>query len=45
MALVSIQPLIQMSIKNPSVGKRQQSRKADNLTAIFKLIFWKMWEP
>jgi hypothetical protein len=38
MALVSIQPLIEMSTRNLPGGKGQLARKADNFTAICELI-------
>jgi hypothetical protein len=38
MALVSIQPLTEMSIKNLPGGKERPARKADNLTAICEPI-------
>jgi hypothetical protein len=38
MALVSTQPLTEMSTRNIPEGKGRQARKADNLTAICELI-------
>jgi hypothetical protein len=38
MALGSIQPLIEMSTRNPSGGKKRPARRADNLTAICEPI-------
>jgi hypothetical protein len=38
-ALMSTQPLTEMSIRNPSGGKERPARKADNLIAIFEHIF------
>jgi hypothetical protein len=45
MALRLTQPLTEMSTKNLQRGKGRPVRKADNLTAIFEPIIWKMWEP
>jgi hypothetical protein len=45
MALVSTQPLTEMSTRNLPVGKGRQARKADNLIAICEPIIYKMWEP
>jgi hypothetical protein len=39
MALGSTQPLTEMSIRNLPGGKGRPTRKADNLTAIYELIF------
>jgi hypothetical protein len=39
MALGSIHPLTEMSIRNLSGGKGRLKRKADNLTVICELIF------
>jgi hypothetical protein len=44
MALGSTQPLTEMSTRNLPGGKGRPARKADNLTAIFEAIVWKMWE-
>jgi hypothetical protein len=38
MALVSTQPLTEMSTRNVSGGKGRPERKADNLTAIWESI-------
>jgi hypothetical protein len=38
MALVSIQPLTEMSTRNLPGGKGRPARKADNLTAIYEPI-------
>jgi hypothetical protein len=38
MAMVLTKPLTEMSTRNFPGGKRQQARKADNLTAICELI-------
>jgi hypothetical protein len=45
MALGSSEPLTEMSIRNLPAGKRRSARKADNLTAIYEPVIWKMWEP
>jgi hypothetical protein len=48
MALGLIQPLAEMSTKVPGIFlgvKGGWRHKADNLTAICELIFYKMWEP
>jgi hypothetical protein len=45
MALVSTQPLTEMSTRNLPGGKGRQARKADNLTVICGPIVYKMWEP
>jgi hypothetical protein len=45
MALGSTQPLTEMSTRNLPGGKGRPARKADNLTAIFEPIVYKMWEP
>jgi hypothetical protein len=45
MDLGSTQPLIEMSTMNLSGSKGQPVHKADNLTAIFELTVYKMWEP
>jgi hypothetical protein len=45
MALGTIQPLTEMSTRNPLGDKGRPARKADNLTAICEPIAWKMWEP
>jgi hypothetical protein len=45
MALGSTQPLTEMSTRNLPEGKERPARKADNLTAIYEPIVWKMWEP
>jgi hypothetical protein len=42
MDLVSTQPLIEMSIRNLPVGKRQPEHKADILTS--EPIAYKMWQ-
>jgi hypothetical protein len=34
----------EMSTRNFPLGKRRQALKADNLTAIYEPIVWKMWE-
>jgi hypothetical protein len=44
MALVSTQPLTEMSTGNLTGGKGQLACKADNLTAICEPIVQKMWE-
>jgi hypothetical protein len=45
-ALGLTQPLTEMNITNlPGGGNVQPARKADNLTAIFEQIVYKMWEP
>jgi hypothetical protein len=44
MALVSTQPVTEMSTRNLPGGKGRAVRKADNLTAICEPIVWKMWE-
>jgi hypothetical protein len=43
-ALGSTQPLTG-STRNPPGGKRRPALEADNLTAIFEPIVYKMWEP
>jgi hypothetical protein len=45
MALGSIQPLTEMSTRNPPVGKGRSAREADNLTAFCEPIVQEMWEP
>jgi hypothetical protein len=45
MALVSTQPLTEMSTMNLRGGKGRPARKADNLTTICEPIVQKMWEP
>jgi hypothetical protein len=45
MALGSTQPLTEMSIRNLPGGKGRPARGADNLTAIYEPIVYKMWEP
>jgi hypothetical protein len=44
MALVSTQPLTEMSTRNIPGGKSRSARKADNLKAICEPIVKKMWE-
>jgi hypothetical protein len=43
--LGSTQPLTEMSTRNLPGGKGWPARGADNLTAIYEPIIWKMWEP
>jgi hypothetical protein len=45
MALGSTQPLIEMSTRNLPGGKEGPVRKADNLTAIYEPIVYKMSDP
>jgi hypothetical protein len=45
MALGLAQPLKEMSTRNLPGGKGHSAFKADNLTAIYQLIVWKMWKP
>jgi hypothetical protein len=45
MALGSTQPLTEMSTKDLLGGKGRPLHKADNLTAIYDPIVYKMWEP
>jgi hypothetical protein len=45
MALVSTQPLKEMSTRNFPGGKRWLAYKADNLTAICEPNVQKMWKP
>jgi hypothetical protein len=45
MALGSTQPLTETSTTDLPGGKGRPARKADNLTAICKPIFYKMWDP
>jgi hypothetical protein len=45
MALGSTQPITEMSTRNLPGGKKRPARRADNLTAIYKPIVSKMWEP
>jgi hypothetical protein len=45
MALGSTQPLTEMSTRNLPGGKGRSARKADNLTAIYEPIVYKIWEP
>jgi hypothetical protein len=45
MALGSTQHLTEMSTKNLLGSKGRQAPKADNLTAIYEPIVYKMWEP
>jgi hypothetical protein len=44
MALGSTQPLTEMSTRALPKVKGRPVRKADNFTAIFEPIFWKMWK-
>jgi hypothetical protein len=37
--------LIEMSTRNLPGGKGRLARKADNFTAIYEPIVWKVWEP
>jgi hypothetical protein len=41
------QPLTEMNTSNMFLGVKggRHARKADNLTAIYEAIVWKMWEP
>jgi hypothetical protein len=45
MALGSTQFLTEMNTKNLLGGKGRPTRKADNFTAVFEPIVWKMWGP
>jgi hypothetical protein len=45
MALVSTQPLTEMSTRNLPGGKGRPARKADSFTAVCEPIAYKMWEP
>jgi hypothetical protein len=45
MALESTQPLTEMSSRNLPGSKERPALKADNLTAIWESIVYKMWEP
>jgi hypothetical protein len=45
MALGFTQPVTEMSVRNILGGKWRTAHKADNLTAIYEPIVWKMWEP
>jgi hypothetical protein len=45
MALVSTQSLTEMSTRNFPGGKGLPAHRADNLTAIYEPIIYKMWEP
>jgi hypothetical protein len=45
MALVSTQPLREISTRNLPGGKGRPARGTDNLTAIYEPIAQKMWEP
>jgi hypothetical protein len=45
MALGSTQPLTEMSTRNLPGGKGPWARKADNVTAIYDPIVYKMWDP
>jgi hypothetical protein len=45
MALVSTQPLIEMSTRNLPGCNGRLARKVDNLTAIYEPIVQIMWEP
>jgi hypothetical protein len=45
MILGSTQPLAEMSTRNLTGGKMRLVRKAENLTATWKPIVYKMWEP
>jgi hypothetical protein len=45
MALGSTQTQTEMSTRNLPCGKGRTARRADNLTAIYESIVWKMWEP
>jgi hypothetical protein len=45
MALVSTQPLTEMSTRNFPRGKKRLARRADNLAAICEPKCLKMWEP
>jgi hypothetical protein len=45
MALDFTRPPTEMSSRNLAGYKERPVRTADRHTAIFELIFWKMWEP
>jgi hypothetical protein len=45
MAVGSTQHLTEMSTRNLAGDKGRPPRKADDLTAIFEPIVYKMWEP
>jgi hypothetical protein len=45
MALVSTQPLTEMSTRNLLWCIGRPARKAHNLTAIWEPIVWNIWEP
>jgi hypothetical protein len=45
MALMSTQLLTELSTRNLPGGKGRPSLKADNLTAIYEPLVYKMWEP
>jgi hypothetical protein len=45
MALGSTQPATEMSTRNLPGGRGLPARGADNLTAIFESIVYKIWEP
>jgi hypothetical protein len=45
MALGFTKPLTEMSTRNLSGGKARQASKIDNLTAICRLIVYKMSKP
>jgi hypothetical protein len=45
MALLSTQPLTEMSIRKLPRGKGPPERKDDNLIAICEPIVYEMWEP
>jgi hypothetical protein len=45
MALVSTQPLTEMSTRNLPGSKERLAHTADNLTAICEPIVYKIWEP
>jgi hypothetical protein len=45
MTLGFIQPVKEMSSRNLPGGKGQPAHDADNLTAIYETIVYKMWDP
>jgi hypothetical protein len=45
MALVSTEPLTEMSTRNFPGSKRRPDRRADNLAAIYEPNICKLWEP
>jgi hypothetical protein len=45
MAQGSTQPVTDMNTRNLPGGIERSGHKADNFTAFFESVVWKMWEP